>query len=176
MRFTESPIQGIWIIDTVPLEDSRGFFMRSFCKKELIEQGLDMEIVQINSSYNKKKGTIRGMHYQIYPCEEQKKVSCIQGSIYDVAIDLRRNSPTFLKWHAEILSANSHRMLYIPKGCAHGFQTLQDDCVVQYEVGEYYNPVFERAIRWNDPSINIKWPLPVTLMSEKDQKHADFIP
>jgi dTDP-4-dehydrorhamnose 3,5-epimerase len=116
------------------------------------------------------------MHYQTYPFEEQKKVSCIRGSIYDVAVDLRRDSRTYLQWHAEILSENSHRMLYIPKGCAHGFQTLEDDCVMQYEMGEYYYPIYERAIRWNDPLVDIKWPLPVTLISEKDQKHADFIP
>ena len=156
MKFTESKVRGIWIIDTEPLEDERGFFMRSFCKKELLEHGLNMEIVQINTSYNKHRGTVRGMHYQTYPFEEQKKVSCIRGSIYDVAVDLRKESPTYLKWHAEILSEKSHRMLYIPKGCAHGYQTLEDDCVVQYEVGEYYNPPYERAIRWNDPSIAIK--------------------
>ena len=172
----ESQIQGVWIIDAEPLQDERGFFMRSFCKKELLEHGLNMEIVQSNTSYNKQKGTIRGMHYQIHPFEEEKKVSCIRGSIYDVAVDLRRDSPTYLKWHAEILSEDSHRMLYIPKGCAHGFQTLKDDCVVYYEVSGYYNPKFEHGTRWNDPLIDIKWLLPVTKISEKDQKYPDFIP
>jgi len=176
MKFRKSKIKGVWIIEAEPIYDDRGFFMRSFCKKEMHDHGLDIEIVQRNTSYNRQKGTIRGIHYQASPFEEEKNVSCIRGSIYDVAIDLRKDSPTYLKWHAEILSENSHRMLYIPKGCAHGFQTLEDDSVVQYEVGESYNPPFERAIRWNDPIIDIKWPRPVSLISEKDQKHPDFIP
>lgn len=176
MIFNKTNIDNVFLIQPEPLTDERGFFARSFCKDEFLKHGLEMDILQRNFSLSKKKGTVRGMHYQVPPFEEEKIISCTKGSIYDVAVDLRRDSPTYLKWHAEILSENSHWLFYIPKGCAHGFQTLEDDCVVQYEVGEYYNPTYERAIRWNDPSVEIKWPLPVTLISAKDQKHPDFIP
>ena len=132
MIFTETKIKGVYIIEPELLTDERGFFTRSFCKEEFQKHGLETDIVQCNISYNKRKGTLRGMHYQVPPFEETKIVSCTQGSIYYVVIDLRRDSPTFRQWHAEELSANSQWMLYIPEGCASGFQTLEDDSVVYY--------------------------------------------
>ena len=167
----------MYIIEPELLTDERGFFTRSFCKEEFQKHGLETDIVQCNISYNKRKGTLRGMHYQVPPFEETKIVSCTQGSIYYVVIDLRRDSPTFRQWHAEELSANSQWMLYIPEGCASGFQTLEDDSVVYYQmVGADYHPECSRSIRWNDPAIRILWPVPAEIISEKDQKHPDFEP
>jgi len=174
MIFTGTKINGMYIIEPELLTDERGFFTRSFCKEEFRVYGLDADIVQCNISCNKKKGTLRGMHYQIPPFEEAKIVSCTKGSIYDVVVDLRRNSPTYGQWHAEELSADSYRMLYIPKECAHGFQTLEDNCLVYYQMEEYYHAECARGIRWNDPSIGIVWPLPVMNISEKDKNFEDF--
>jgi len=175
--FTETKIKGVYIIEPELLTDERGFFTRSFCKEEFQKHGLETDIVQCNISYNKRKGTLRGMHYQVPPFEETKIVSCTQGSIYYVVIDLRRDSPTFRQWHAEELSANSQWMLYIPEGCASGFQTLEDDSVVYYQmVGADYHPECSRSIRWNDPAIRILWPVPAAIISKKDQNHLDFEP
>ena len=175
MIFTETKIKGVYVIDPELLTDDRGFFARSFCKEDFRNYGLETEIVQCNISYNKKKGTLRGMHYQVPPFEEAKIVSCTKGSIYDVVVDLRKDSSTYLQWHAEELSADECQMLYIPKGCAHGFQTLEDDCVVYYQMGECYHPECARGVRWNDPAIGIAWPVPVLNISEKDQRYMDFI-
>jgi dTDP-4-dehydrorhamnose 3,5-epimerase len=174
MIFTETKIKGVYIIEPELLTDERGFFARSFCKEEFQKYGLETDIVQCNISYNKKKGTLRGMHYQVPPFEEAKIVSCTKGSIYDVVVDLRRDSPTYRYWHAEELSADTYRMLYIPKSCAHGFQTLEDNCIVYYQMGEYYHPECARGIRWNDPSIRIVWPVPAMIISEKDKNYGDF--
>jgi dTDP-4-dehydrorhamnose 3,5-epimerase len=174
MIFTETKIKGVYIIEPELLTDERGFFARSFCKEEFQKHGLDTDIVQCNISYNKKKGTLRGMHYQVPPFEEAKVVSCTKGSIYDVVVDLRRDSPTYCYWHAEELSADTYRMLFIPKSCAHGFQTLEDNCIVYYQMGEYYHPECARGIRWNDPSIRIVWPVPAMIISEKDKNYGDF--
>lgn len=177
MIFTETKINGVYIIEPELLTDERGFFARSFCKEEYKKHGLETEIVQCNISYNRKKGTLRGMHYQIPPFEEVKIVSCIKGSIYYVVIDLRRHLLSYCQWHAEELSANSQRMLYIPKGCASGFQTLEDDSVVYYQMGgAYYHPEGSRSIRWNDPAIGILWPVSPAIISEKDQILQDFVP
>jgi dTDP-4-dehydrorhamnose 3,5-epimerase len=174
MIFTGTQIKGVYIIGPELLTDERGFFARSFCKEEFQKHGLDTDIVQCNISYNKKKGTLRGMHFQVPPFEEVKIVSCTKGSIYDVVVDLRRHSSTYLQWHSEKLSADSYRMLYIPKGCAHGFQTLEDNCIVYYQMGEYYHSECAVGIRWNDPSIGIVWPLPTLIISEKDKNYGDL--
>jgi dTDP-4-dehydrorhamnose 3,5-epimerase len=174
MIFTGTKIKGVYIIEPEFLTDERGFFTRSFCKEEFRNYGIDTDIVQCNISYNKKKGTLRGMHFQVPPFEEVKIVSCTKGSIYDVVVDLRRYSSTYLQWHSEKLSADSYRMLYIPKGCAHGFQTLEDNCIVYYQMGEYYHSECSVGIRWNDPSIGIVWPLPTLIISEKDKNYGDL--
>lgn len=168
-------MEGVWVIDPEPFCDERGFFMRSFCRTEFADHDLEIDIVQCNISYNPRKGTLRGMHYQAPPYEEAKIVSAIRGSIYDVVVDIRKDSPTYRHWLAEELPADSYRMLYIPKGCAHGFQTLEDDCVVYYQMGENYYPEYSRGIRWSDPSIGIQWPIPVAMMSEKDRNYPDMV-
>ena len=174
MIFTGTKIKGVYIIEPEFLTDERGFFTRSFCKEEFRNYGIDADIVQCNISYNKKKGTLRGMHFQVPPFEEVKIVSCTKGSIYDVVVDLRRDSSTYCQWHSEELSADSYRMIYIPKGCAHGFQTLEDNCIVYYQMGEYYHSECAMGIRWNDPSIGIVWPLPTMIISEKDRNYGDL--
>jgi dTDP-4-dehydrorhamnose 3,5-epimerase len=174
MIFSGTKIKGVYSIEPELITDERGFFARSFCKEEFHNQGLKTDIVQCNISYNKKKGTIRGMHYQVPPFEETKIVSCTKGSIYDVVVDLRKDSLTYGQWHAEELSADSYRMLYIPNGCAHGFQTLEDNCLVYYQMEEYYHAECAKGIRWNDPSIGIVWPLPAMIISEKDKNYGDF--
>ena len=170
MIFTGTQIKGVYIIEPEILTDERGFFARSFCKEEFRKHGLETDIVQCNISYNKKKGTLRGMHYQIPPFEEAKIVSCTKGSIYDVVVDLRRDSPTYRYWHAEKLSADSYRMLYIPKGCAHGFQTLEDDTRVYYQMTEFFHPDCARGVRWDDPAIKIDWPISGIIVSKKDNE------
>jgi dTDP-4-dehydrorhamnose 3,5-epimerase len=174
MIFTETKIKGVYIIVPEFLTDERGFFARSFCKEEFQKFGLETDFVQCNISYNKKKGTLRGMHFQAPPFEEAKIVSCSKGAIYDVVADLRKESLTYLQWCAVELSAYSYRSLYIPKGCAHGFQTLEDGSVVYYQMSEYYHPESVQGLRWNDPVIGIMWPVPVSIISEKDQRYTDF--
>jgi dTDP-4-dehydrorhamnose 3,5-epimerase len=174
MIFKETKIKGAFLIEPELIPDKRGFFARSFCKDEFKKHGLETDIVQCNISYNKKKGTLRGMHYQVPPSEEEKIVSCIKGSIFDVIVDLRKNSPSYLQWHSEKLLADSFRMLYLPKGCAHGFQTLEDNCIVYYQMGESYHPACARGLRWNDPSIGIVWPVTAKIISEKDKNYGNF--
>jgi len=175
MIFTGTEIQGVYVVEPEPHMDERGFFARSFCKEEFREKGLETEIVQCNISYNRKKGTIRGMHYQVPPFEEAKIVSCVRGSIYDVVVDLRRDSPTYCRWFATELTERNFKMAYIPKGCAHGFQTLEDDCMVYYQMTEFFHPECARGVRWDDPTIGILWPHPATIISEKDRKYPDHV-
>jgi dTDP-4-dehydrorhamnose 3,5-epimerase len=156
--FTETKIKGVYIIEPERLTDERGFFARSFCKEEFREHGLETDIVQCNISYNEKKGTLRGMHYQVPPFEEAKIVSCTKGSIYDVAVDLRRDSPTCFQWVAAELSEHNLKMIYIPKGCAHGFLTLEDKTMVNYQMTEFFHPECARGVRWDDPGFKIDWP------------------
>ncbi len=174
MLFKETKLRGAFIVELEPFEDERGFFARSFCKKEFEKQGLNHNIVQCNVSYNKKKGTLRGMHYQVAPHEEAKIVSCTSGALYDVIVDLRVDSVTFKKWIAIELSATNKRMVYIPEGFAHGFQTLQDDTEIFYQMLEYYHPESARAIKWNDPALGIIWPLRDPIMSTKDRNYLDY--
>ena len=176
MIFKETKLKGAYIIELEPLEDERGFFARSFCQKEFEEHGLNPRIVQCNVSFNKKKGTLRGMHYQVAPHEEAKLVSCIRGAIYDVIIDLRPNSSTYCQWFATELSAENYKMLYVPEGFAHGFQTLEDNTVVFYQMSEFYHPECARGVRWDDSTFEIEWPeVSKRIISDKDQSYLDFV-
>ncbi len=174
MIFTETKLKGAYIIELETLEDERGFFARSFCQREFEKHGLNLRVVQCNVSYNKKKGTLRGMHYQVPPHEEAKLVSCIRGAIYDVIIDLRPDSATYCQWFALELSAENYKMLYVPEGFTHGFQTLEDNTIVFYLMSESYRPESARGVRWDDPVFGIRWPLPNRVMSKKDLSYPDF--
>lgn len=175
MIFEELEIAGVWLITPEPIEDDRGFFARSFCRHEFESHGLATDFVQCNLSYNAKKGTLRGMHRQVPPYEEIKIVSCMRGAIYDVALDVREDSPTFGKWVAVELSEKNHRMLYISKGMAHGFQTLSDDTLVYYQMGEFYKPGTESGIRYDDSRFGIRWPIHKKIMSDKDIGYKPFV-
>ena len=174
MIFQETRLKGACIIELERIEDERGFFARSWCRKELSEHNINALIVQCDISYNSEKGTLRGMHYQTAPYEEAKVVSCIRGSIYDVIIDLRRDSATYCQWIAVELSSDNYRMLYIPEGFAHGFQTLRDDTVVYYQMSEFYHPESARGVRWNDLAFKIKWPISNSIVSIRDSQFPDF--
>ena len=176
MKFIETKLKGSYIIELEKREDDRGFFARSFCKKEYDAVGLRNEIVQINNSESKYKGTLRGMHYQLPPKAEDKIVRCISGAIYDVIIDIRPESSTFGEWLGVELSAENKKSLFVPKGFAHGNISLTDNSELFYLVTEYYSPDHERGIRWNDPEFNISWPVEPIDISEKDSKHRDFDP
>jgi dTDP-4-dehydrorhamnose 3,5-epimerase len=173
--FEKTELNGAYIIKLEKLEDDRGFFARSFCKREFEQQGLDTNIVQCNLSFNKKWGTLRGMHYQIEPYREIKLVSCIKGVLYDVIIDLRPNSFTYKHWFGVELHADDYNMIYVPEGFAHGFQTLENNTMAYYQVSEFYAPEYERGVRWNDPTFDITWPYTApTVISEKDKSYEDF--
>jgi len=172
--FKETRLKGAYVIELEQLQDERGFFSRSFCKEEFEEHGLNPNIVQCNISYNKKKGTLRGMHYQIAPYQEAKVVSCIKGSIYDVIIDLRPDSPTYRQWFSVELSANNYKMIYAPEGFAHGFQILEDNTVVMYQMSELYHPECARGVRWDDPAFGIVWPLLNPILSDRDVLFKEF--
>jgi dTDP-4-dehydrorhamnose 3,5-epimerase len=174
MIFQKTKLEGAWIVDINRLEDQRGFFARSFCQREFEEHGMNPRVAQCNVSHNSQKHTLRGMHMQIYPFQEAKLVQCTQGAIYDVIVDLRPDSPTFGQHLGTVLSAEEYRMLYIPKGFAHGFLTLQDRTNVFYLMSEFYAPESARGFRWNDPLFNIVWPAPADVISEKDAGYPDF--
>lgn len=176
MIFTETPLRGAFVIELEPRSDERGFFARAFCQNELAEHGLVNGITQANTSYNFKQGTLRGMHYQVPPHAEVKMVRCIAGAIYDVIVDIRNESPTYLEWFAIELSAANRKMFYVPQGFAHGYQALTDDSEVLYLVSEFYTPNAERGVRWNDPAFKIEWPIANPILSPKDTMHADFQP
>ena len=171
MKFLKTKLNGLFVIEPELYEDNRGNFYRVFCQNELKKIGYNKSIVQINQSFNKKKGTIRGMHFQYPPMAEIKLVRCIAGSVFDVAIDLRANSPTYLQWHSEILSAENKKIICIPEGFAHGFQTLEDNTELIYLHTEFYSSELESAVRYNDPKFNISWPLELTIISERDKNH-----
>ncbi len=174
MNFSDTPISGVWIITPDPVYDERGYFARSFCQKEFLDHGLVMDIVQCNMSFNKKKGTLRGMHFQSTPFEEKKLVSCIKGAIYDVVLDLRENSLTFCQYFSIELGEENCKILYVPEGCAHGFQTLNDNSVVYYQMSEFFHPEYSGGVRWNDPEFAIQWPIEQKILSDKDQSYSDF--
>lgn len=169
MIFTETKIKGAFIVDVKRLEDDRGFFGRSYCQKEFETFGLNTNVVQSNISFNKSKGTLRGLHMQVFPFEESKLVRCTRGAIFDVLVDLRQNSETFKQWIGVELTADSYQMLYVPEGCAHGYMTLEDNTDVMYQVTQFYSPGAERGFRWDDPSFNIQWPMEPLIISEKDR-------
>jgi dTDP-4-dehydrorhamnose 3,5-epimerase len=175
MIFEELELQGAYMISIEKLEDSRGFFARTFCKQEFSKYNLRTKIVQSNISYSKRRGTLRGMHWQVRPFQETKLVSCFRGSVYDVIVDLRPTSTTYKHWVAVELTEDEHKMIYVPESFAHGFQTLEDDSVLFYQVSEFYSPEYERGARWNDPAFAIRWPTtPPTVLSNKDSSYPDF--
>ena len=175
MTFTELNLKGVFIIDLKVFSDERGWFGRTYCKEEFKSVGLEQEWVQMNHSFTTKKGTIRGMHFQFPPFQEIKMVRCIAGTVYDVIVDIRKDSPTFLQYVGIELSASNRRMIYIPSGFAHGFQTLSDDAELIYHHSAFYTPQAEAGLLYNEPLVNINWPLAVTELSERDSKHAQII-
>lgn len=176
MKFSETELSGAFLIGPELLEDERGFFARTCCRKEFEQHGLNPDWVQCSISYNKRKGTLRGMHYQVDPYAEAKLVRCTMGAIYDVIIDLRTDSKTFMQWISVELTAENRKMIYIPEGFAHGFQTLADNTEVFYQMSAVFAPEYARAVRWNDPQFKIYWPEADRTISQKDQKIEDFDP
>ena len=168
MKFFETELKCSYIIELEKLEDERGFFSRSWDRNEFKEQGLNHNLVQCNISFSKKRGTLRGMHFQKKPFEEVKLVRCTRGKIFDVIIDLRPESNTYKKWIGVELKSDDFKMLYIPEGFAHGFQTLEDNTEVFYQVSNWFSPEHERGIRWDDKELNIKWPIDNPIISKKD--------
>ncbi|MCY2951179.1 MAG: dTDP-4-dehydrorhamnose 3,5-epimerase [Planctomycetota bacterium] len=176
MIFIETPLKGAYVIDLEKRGDDRGFFARAFCENEFAARNLSTRMVQVNNSLSAPKGTLRGMHYQLAPKAETKVVRCIRGSLLDVILDIRQSSPTFGQSFAAELSSENRRMMYCPKGFAHGFITLTDNAEAFYFVDEFYSPAHERGIRYNDPKFNIPWPFPPTVISDKDNNQRDFDP
>jgi len=175
MIFNETSIQGAYVIEIEKWQDERGFFGRAFCEKEFAEQQLAFTSVQANVGFSKKKYTVRGLHYQESPYWEKKLVRCVRGSIFDVIVDLRPNSPTYKQWLGIELTSKNYKHFYIPEGCAHGYQTLEDHTEIYYLVSEFYHPEAERGIRWNDPTFGIKWKeTEEIIISEKDRQWSDF--
>lgn len=174
MIFTETALRGAFVIDLEAVKDERGMFARTWCQKEFEAQGLKVTWVQSSISVNNRKGTMRGMHYQVAPHEEVKLVRCTIGAIYDVIVDLRPISPTYCHHVGVMLSAENRRMLYIPKQFAHGFLTLEDNSEVSYHMSEFHDPASARGLRWDDPTFRIEWPEPFTVMSEKDRTWPVF--
>jgi len=169
MIFTETELKGAFIIDLEERRDDRGLFARTFCAKEFEEHGLKSTVAQCNLSFNHKKGTLRGMHYQVAPAVETKLIRCTHGAIYDVIVDMRPDSPTYLSHIGVELTAENRRALYVPEMFAHGYQALTDNAEVVYQVGEFYTPGYERGLRYDDPALSINWPLSVSEISEKDR-------
>jgi dTDP-4-dehydrorhamnose 3,5-epimerase len=172
MILTETKLAGVFIIEPERFEDERGFLARTWSQREFAERGLNPKLVECNLSFNIRKGTLRGMHYQSEPFAQAKLVRCTAGAIYDVAVDLRPDSATFRKWEAVELTAENRRMLYIPEGCAHGFQTLEAASEISYQMSEVYAPDYARGVRWIDPAFGIRWPLPGPTMNERDANYA----
>ena len=175
MIFKKTAVKDAFIIEIEKITDERGFFARAWCKNEFEAHKLNTNLVQVNIAFNEKISTIRGMHYQISPFEETKLIRCTKGAIYDVIIDIRKSSPTYMKWIGVELREDNPRMLYVPEGFAHGYQTLEDKTEVTYQVSSFYTPNSEGGIRWNDPAFNITWPdTDVRVISEKDQNWSDY--
>ena len=174
MIFTETPLKGAFVLEVNKLKDERGFFGRTYCQHELEQHGLTNNIAQANVSFNPKKGTMRGMHYQVDPYQETKLVRCTRGALYDVIIDLRPNSSTYKQWFGIELTQDNYTMLFVPEDFAHGFVTLEDNTEAIYQVSEFYTPGAEQGIRWNDPGIAIDWPIEPGVVSEKDASWPDF--
>jgi len=171
MKFTETSLSGSFIIDLEIKGDARGWFARTFCKKEFSAIGHEKDWVQMNHSFSSEKGTVRGMHFQQHPFSEIKMVRCIAGAVFDVIVDIRKDSPTFLKWIGVELSAVNKKMIYIPEGFAHGFQTLTTDCELIYHHSEFYEPAAEMGLNVLDPEIKIEWPFEIKVLSDRDKSH-----
>jgi dTDP-4-dehydrorhamnose 3,5-epimerase len=176
MRLTPTTILGAYLLEPERREDERGFFARTWCQREFESHGLEPRLAQCSISYNKKAGTLRGMHFQVEPHAEVKLVRCTTGAIHDVLLDLRRSSPTYLSWVAVELSADNRRALYVPAGVAHGFQTLADDSEVLYQISEFYHPECASGVRWDDSLFGIRWPLADPILSPKDKQYPDYLP
>jgi len=174
MKLVETAVAGSYVIEIDRREDPRGFFARTWCRREFEELGLDPALVQINVGFNLRAGTLRGMHFQRAPFEETKVVRCTRGAVVDVAIDLRPDSPTYRRWAAVELTADNHRMLYVPRGCAHGYQTLVDDTELCYQTSQVYAPEHATGVRYDDPAFAVRWPLAVTVLSDADRRWPDF--
>ena len=174
MRRIDTDLEGVFLIEPDVYEDARGFFTESYNREKFALLGIDVEFVQDNHSYSAAAGTVRGLHYQLEPAAQTKLVRVVQGAIYDVVVDIRRQSPTFGRWVGVILSADNYRQLYVPKGFAHGFCTLVPHTHVMYKVDAYYSPEHDRGIRWDDPELGIPWPTTKAVLSEKDAKHPGF--
>lgn len=174
MRIEETSIDGVCTVDIEPLGDERGFFARTYCAREFAAAGIVLDVAQSNLSVNKRRGTLRGLHFQGAPKPDPKLVQCVRGAIFDVAVDLRPASPTFRDWFGLELSAQNRRALFVPPGCAHGFLSLEDDSEVLYLMGEYYDPALARGVRWNDPAFAIAWPASPTVIAPRDRAYPDF--
>jgi dTDP-4-dehydrorhamnose 3,5-epimerase len=174
MRFHHTKLAGVFRISLDTIPDERGFFARSWCQEEFRNHGLNPNLAQCNISFNTHRGTLRGMHYQAPPFPEAKLVRCTKGAIYDVVVDLRRDSPTCTQWIAVHLTAADRNMVYVPEGCGHGFLTLEDGAEVFYQMAEFFHPESARGVRWNDPQFQIEWPGEVRVMSERDRSYPDF--
>ena len=176
MNFLPLEVSGAFLIEPEPIPDERGFFARLWCRKDFEDRGLVGRIVQCSQSFNARKGTLRGLHYQLAPHAETKVVRCLKGAIYDVVLDLRPASPTFGKFAAITLTSENRSMAYVPKGCAHGFQTLEDGTEVLYLISEFYRPDHARGVRWDDPAFGIPWPPGTKILNERDRSYPDFSP
>jgi len=174
MTFLETKLPRVVELQLEPKTDKRGFFARSWCQREFEEHGLNPKIVQCSVSFNERRGTLRGIHYQADPHPEAKVVRCTRGAIYDVVVDLRPNSPTFKQWIGMVLSALNRSMLYVPEGCGHGFLTLEPETEVCYQMSEFYHQELARGVRWNDPAFQILWPEKVEVISNRDSAYPDF--
>jgi dTDP-4-dehydrorhamnose 3,5-epimerase len=174
MTFNETKLRGVYEIEVERKSDERGFFARCWCEKEFREQGLVTTLAQCSVSFNPRKGTLRGMHYQAEPHAEVKIVRCTMGALYDVVVDLRPDSPTFRQWIGVSLTADNRHMVYIPKGCGHGFLTLENNTEVLYQISEFYHPELSRGVRWNDPALGIEWPGGVEVISDRDRSYPDL--
>lgn len=171
MIFTETKLKGAFVLEIKKLEDDRGFFGRAWCANEMADHGLKFDLKQVNMSLSLKKGTVRGMHYQNDPYQETKLVRCTRGAIFDIIVDLRKDSPTYKQWFGVELTQDNYKMLYVPEDFAHGFITLEDNTEVCYLVTQFYTPGAEAGIRWNDPSFDIQWPIEPQVITEKDKSH-----
>jgi dTDP-4-dehydrorhamnose 3,5-epimerase len=174
MIFTPTRIADVFEIQIEPKTDERGFFARSWCQDEFLSHGLNPRLVQCNISFNTHNGTLRGIHYQASPHAEAKLMRCTQGSLFDVAVDLRPNSPTFKEWTGVVLSASRRNMLYVPEGCGHGFLTLEDNTEILYQMSEFYSGNDACGVRWNDPAFGISWPADIRVISERDRTYPNF--
>ena len=174
MKFTETSVLGVYIVDIEPHVDARGYFARVWCEQEFRDHGLNPNIVQVNTIFSQIQGTLRGVHFQQSPHTEAKLVRCVRGSVYDVAVDLRPDSATFRQWHAEVLRAGDGRMFYVPEGCGHGFQTLEDQTEVVYQATTSFAPSAASGVRYDDSAFGIDWPLPVRCLSESDSNWPEF--